>query len=83
MQASVAKKKPGAFFWKLTKEHRSAGVGGKEKAFYLRPLNLPCGFTFARSARMRIEHARSNITSARSMQGSLPLAQLIICIGWP
>ena len=39
-QASVAKKKP--------------------EAFYLRPLKLPCGFTFGRSARMRIEHARSN-----------------------
>ena len=46
----MAEKKPEAFYWKHTKEHRSAGVGGRERAFQ------PYRAAFNASARMRIEH---------------------------
>ena len=59
----MAEKKPEAFYWKLNKEHTSAGGGAvaekKPDTLYWklpRPLNIPCGFTFASSARMSIEN---------------------------
>ena len=41
----------------LTCEERMSSnqAHGWQRHQILRPLNLPCGFTFARSARMRIE----------------------------